>query len=130
MSRKVSTWRSGMTSRWSSAFGLMSRMATNPSVFATWSPSRYSRQKRQSSGSEDSLLGDRPRAHAHELADRSVEEPRRIVVAVAAPGPVDEDDVLRAELGAPPGERCRVRGGTQTRAAVLLHGRRNWIGGG
>jgi len=40
MSRNVSTWRSGMTSRWTSAFGLMSLIATKPSLSATWSPSR------------------------------------------------------------------------------------------
>src|SRR5439155_1348008 len=127
ISRNVSTWRSGMTSRCVSAFGLMSRTATNPSVSATWSPSRYSLQKRQSSGSEDSLLRDRLRAHAHELADGSVHEPRRIVVPVAAAGSIDEDDVLGPELGAPARERRRVGGRAEPRAAFLLHGRGNGV---
>src|SRR6266571_6285326 len=121
MSRKVSTWRSGMTSRCVSALGLMSRIATSPSAFATCSPSRNSRQKRQSSGSEDSLLGHRSRAHAYELADGGIDEPRRIVVAVAAAGPIDEDDVLCSELRAPTCERRGVRGGAQARASILLH---------
>ena len=47
-SRKVSTCRSGMTSRCVSAFGAMSRTATKPSATWTWSASRTSRQKRQS----------------------------------------------------------------------------------
>ena len=58
--------------------------ATKPSAARTWSPSRTSVQKRQSSGSADPLLGDRRAADAHELADRRVDEPRRVVVAVAA----------------------------------------------
>jgi hypothetical protein len=37
---KLDTCRSGSTRRWTSAFGSMSGMATKPSVFATWSPSR------------------------------------------------------------------------------------------
>src|SRR2546421_10243923 len=129
MSRNVSTWRSGMTSRCVSAFGLMSRTATNPSVSATWSPSRYSLQKRQSSGSEYSLLRDRLRAHAHQLADGSVHEPRRIVVAVAAAGSIDEDDVLGPELAAPAFERRRLGGRTKPSTAFLLHGRGNGIVG-
>ena len=38
-----STCRSGRTSRCVSAWGLMSRIATKPSVAATWSPSRIER---------------------------------------------------------------------------------------
>ena len=48
MSRKVSMCRSGRTSRWVSAAGAMSRIATNPSAACTWSPSATRRQKRQS----------------------------------------------------------------------------------
>ena len=44
-----------------SALGAMSWIATNPSPRATWSPSCASRQKRQSSGSADPLLGHRRR---------------------------------------------------------------------
>jgi hypothetical protein len=36
-----------------------------------------------------------------ELADGSIDEPRRVVGAVAAAGPVDEDDVFAAELRPP-----------------------------
>jgi hypothetical protein len=39
-SRNVSRWCSGITSRWTGACGLMSRIATKPLVAATWSPSR------------------------------------------------------------------------------------------
>ena len=35
MSRKVSMWCSGMTSRWTSAFGLMSSIATRPGARLT-----------------------------------------------------------------------------------------------
>ena len=74
MSRKVSTCRSGITSRCVSApAGVMSRIATKPSALRTWSPSRYSRQKRQSSGSEDPLLrrgSARGRARARRRARR------------------------------------------------------------
>ena len=49
-------------------------------------------------GSEDPLLRDGGGADAHQLADGRVDEPRRVVVAVAAAGPVDEHRVLGAEL--------------------------------
>jgi len=65
------------------------------------------RQKMQSSGSEDPLLRHGDRARPHELADRTVDQPRRIVVAVAATGPIDEDVVLGAELRLP----ARAAGG-------------------
>src|SRR5437867_12642088 len=48
-------------------------------------------------GSEDPLLRDPCRAHAHELAYLRADEPRRIVVPVAAARPVDEHDVVAAE---------------------------------
>src|SRR6185436_20171953 len=98
MSRKVSTWRSGRTSRCVSACGLMSRIATKPSVFATWSPSRASEQKRQSSGSEDPLLHDRRSANRDELADGRVDEPGHVVGTVAPTRAVDENDVLTSDL--------------------------------
>src|SRR5919205_2105738 len=107
----------------------MSRIATKPSVFATWSPSRTSRQKRQSSGSEDPLLGDVCAAHAHEGADGPVDAPRAVVVAVAAAGPVDEDGVLAADLRPPPREARRVRVGAQAGASLLLHRRPNGVRG-
>src|SRR5829696_5216632 len=104
MSRKVSTCRSGRTSRCVSACGLMSRTATNPSPFATWSPSRASRQKRQSArrlGSANALLGHGGAADADELTDPRIDGPRRVVGAVAAPRPIYEDDVLPADLRLP-----------------------------
>ena len=65
-----------MTSRWTSAFGLMSSIATKPSVRLTTvagsSPATIL-QKMQSgrSCSQDPLVGDRAGAHADELADGS-----------------------------------------------------------
>ena len=62
---------------------------------------------------KDPLLGDGRRADADELADRRVDEPRRVVVAVAAAGSVDEHDVLAAELALPAAQRrarARARG--------------------
>src|SRR6185312_7037940 len=94
-SRKESTWCSGRISTCTGACGLMSLIATNPFAAWTWSPSRTSLQKRQSSRcvGKDPLLADRACPHAHELADGRVDEERRVVVAVAAPRPVDEHDV-------------------------------------
>src|SRR3954452_24142542 len=119
-SRNVATCRSGSTSRCVSARGLMSWIATKPSPFATWSPSRTSLQKRQSSSSEDPLLRHRCAADAHELADGRIDQPGRVVVAVAAARPVDEHDVFRADLLAPPRETGLLRRRAQTRAALLL----------
>src|SRR5919198_60638 len=127
ISRKLGTWCSGITSRWTSARGLMSLMATNPSADATWSPSRYSRQKRQSSASDDPLLRHARAADADELPDLGVNEPRRVIVAIASAGPVDEDDVLAADLPPPPLAARRVGGCTEAAAPLLLHRRRNWI---
>src|SRR3954453_375588 len=119
-SRNVATCRSGSTSRCVSARGLMSWMATKPSPFATWSPSRTSVQKRQSSGIGDPLLRHRRAADVHELADGRIPQARRAVVAGAATRPVDEPDVVRADLPAPPRETGLLRRRAQTRAALLL----------
>src|SRR3954471_1506239 len=98
----------------------MSAIATNPSAACTWPPSRTSMQKRQSSRgpAKDPLLGEALGAHPDELADRCLDEPRRVVVAVPAPGPVDEHHVVG--LLAPPREAQVVREPAQTRAALLL----------
>src|SRR5919106_5936236 len=94
-SRKVSTWRSGRTSRCTSAFGLMSLIATKPSALWTWSPSATSLQKRHSEESpttpppdpldrdtRDSLFVDRDGAGTHQPSDGRVDEPGRVVVAI------------------------------------------------
>src|SRR6266511_441583 len=101
----------------------MSRMATKPSPLRTCSPSRTRWQKRQSDDTDDSLLGDGGRAGTHELPYRAVNEPRRVVVAVAAPRTVEEDDVLRPQLGPPPLGARHAGEGAQARAALPL-GRR------
>src|SRR5512140_635373 len=98
----------------------MSAIATKPSAACTWSPSRTSMQKRQPSrGGKDALLGDARGADADELADRRLDEPRRVVVAVPTAGAVDEDDVLR--LAHPPPDAQLVREGAQPGAPFLLH---------
>ena len=110
----------GCTSTCTGACGLMSLIATNPSPRCTWSPSRTSVQKRQSSrcGGKDSLLGDRGGPNADELADRRVDEPRRVVVAVAAAGPVDEHDVVLPSFALPaPLRRARARARAARRRA-------------
>src|SRR5437764_11343717 len=122
-SRKVSTWRSGITSTCTGAFGLMSLIATKPFALCTYAPSRAMLQKRQSSCGfgTDPLLRDGGRAHADERADRRVDEPRRVVVTVAAAGSVHEHGVVRADLGAPVPQAQLVRERAQPRTALLLH---------
>src|SRR6478672_2656700 len=120
ISRKDETCRSGSTSRCVSAFGLMSRIATKPSAARTWSPSRASVQKRQSSGSEDPLLRGAACPDAQQLADLPAHEPGRVVVAVAAAGPVEEHDVLASDLRAPASEARRAGVLAQALAALSL----------
>src|SRR3954451_14249949 len=128
-SRNVSTWRFGITSRCVSAFGSTSRTATKPSAARTWSPSRPSWQKRQTSGSENPLLGHAARPDADELADLASHQPRRIVVAVPAPRAVDEADVLAPDLRAPSLEARNHRVLTQALAAFALDVGRDGVGG-
>src|SRR5262245_314281 len=92
-----------MISRCTFACGLMSLIATNPFALLTYAPARTMSQNRQSSRCDgmDPLVGDGLRAHAHKVADRRVDEERRVVVAVAAARAVDEHDVLAADLRAP-----------------------------
>src|SRR3954453_12337718 len=84
-------------------------------------------QKRQSSRcfGKDSLLCDGRRAHADERADRGINKPGRVVVAVAAPGPVDEDDVL--DLAAPAVEAEIMRERAEPGPALLLELRRDRV---
>src|SRR5438094_2247090 len=119
-SRNVSTWCSGMTRTCTGACGLMSLIATSPSAAWMWLPSRASLQKRQSSrcSGKDPLLGDAIGSDAHELADRRVDEPRRVVVAVASARAVDEHHVL--DLRPPTLDAELVRERAQTGAALLL----------
>ena len=117
----------------------MSRIATKPSAACTWSPSATSRQNRQSSGGDgnDALLGDSDGARVQELAHLAVDEPRRVVVAVPAARPIDEDAIGRADLRRPAparelvGERAQPARfapsspprGTVSAAAVFVPGR-------
>src|SRR5262245_55488829 len=122
-SLNVSTWRSGRTSRWVSATGLMSRIATKPSAAWTWSPSATSRQKRHSSRGDgkDALLRQADSTGADELAYRRVDEPGRVVVAVAAARPVDQHVVGRPELRLPAPSAELVGKRAQPRATLFLH---------
>src|SRR5262249_25170076 len=88
------------------------------------------RQKRQSSGSADPLLGHRGAAYADECTDRRVDEPRRVVVAVAAAGAVHEDEVVTPDLLAPAAQARLTAECAQPGAALLLHLGRNGVGGG
>src|SRR4051812_45370134 len=125
MSRKVSTCFSGITSRCTSAWGLMSLIATNPFALRTYVPSLTMLQKRQSSrcDGKDALLGHGLCTNLDERADRSVDEEGGVVVPVAAAGPVDENGVERADLRVPPAQLELARQRPQPRAAVLLEGR-------
>src|SRR6266851_5475324 len=99
----------------------MSRIATKPSAFATWSPSWTSRQKRQSSGSENPLRRDTGPADTDELSDRRLDEPGRVIVPVAAAGPINEDDVICTDLLTPAHETRRLRRRAQPGAPILFH---------
>src|SRR6187549_1426912 len=121
ISLKLEMCRSGRTSRCTSACGLMSRIATKPSPEWTWSPSAYSEQNRQSSGSENPLLGDCARSGTDEVSRVCLEEPGRVVVPVSAAGPVDQDEILVAELLPPVRDASGLRGLAQARASLLLH---------
>src|SRR5436309_15233243 len=105
----------------------MSRIATKPSASWTCSPSWKRLQKRQSSGSDDPPFRDRAAADVQELADVALDEPGRIVVAVATPGAVDEDRVLATELRAPVLEAGDVRCRAQACTSFLFLLRRHWI---
>src|SRR6266576_4922094 len=131
-SRKVSTWRSGITRTWTGAFGLMSLIATKPLPLCTYAPSRAMLQKRQSSCcfGNDSLLGDPGGADAHERADGRVDQPGRVVVAVPAARAVDEHRVFSTELAEPAAEAEVVRERAQARATFLLHLRGDRVVGG
>src|SRR5947208_15432817 len=85
------------------ACGLMSLIATNPFAWCTYAPSRAMSQKRQPSRcfGKHTLLGHAHTAHGDELAHRSVDQPRRVVVAVTAARSVDEHGVRRADLRVP-----------------------------
>ena len=110
-----------------SAFGAMSRIATKPSATGTWSPSRTSVQKRQRQA-QDTLFGDGRPANGDELAHRRVDEPGRVVVAVAAAGTVDEDDVLAPTFAA--SARGRLVDGARSRALRSSSGRRHGVARG
>src|SRR6476659_9932785 len=102
-SRNESTCRSGMIRTWTSACGLMSLIATKPRVFATYAPFRAMSQNRQPScgDGKDPLPGQGLGTDPDELADRRIDQERRVVVAVPAAGAVDEHALLAAELRAP-----------------------------
>src|SRR3954451_11945033 len=123
ISRKVSTWRSGSTRTCTGACGLMSLIATKPFALCTYAPSGAMLSNRQSSRcfGTDSLLRRGGGADANERPDGRVDEPRRVVVAVAAARRVDEARVLGAELAAPARNAQLVGERPQARAALPLH---------
>ena len=66
-------------------------------------------------------------ADGNELAERAVDEPRRVVGAVATAGPVDQDDVRLADLLLPAGAARLVGERAQPGAPLLLHLGRNAV---
>src|SRR5262249_52464356 len=118
--------------RWTSARGLMSSIATKPSVRLTTvagaSPLAI-RQKMQSAwlGSEDPLLRHPGSAHPDELADHAVDEPGRVVVPATAPPASDQNEVLATDLSAPVAQQGVVRLGSQALAPVALIPLRNGV---
>ena len=115
-SRGRSTWRSGRTSRWVAGLGMMSRSRRSRRPTRRRRPrGRGDRRGTPPSCGEHPLVGHRRATDANELADRDggIEEPWRIVVAVASPGAVDEHRILASDLRPPARETGPVRGGTQ-----------------
>src|SRR6266545_5050961 len=105
----------------------MSAIATKPSALRTCSPSRTSLQKRQSLRATDALLCHFGRTDSDKLTDRAIDEPRRVVVAVAAARPVDEDCVLGADLRFPALPARLSRDGAEPRSPLLLHPGRHGV---
>src|SRR6266516_177378 len=111
----------------------MSLIATNPFARCTYEPSRAMLQNRQPSRcfGTDSLLGHTCATHRDELPDRRVDEPGRVVVAVASAWPVDEHRVDSADLALPAAQAELVGERTQARPALLLdRGRDSIVPGG
>src|SRR2546423_1781206 len=100
----------------------MSLIATNPFALCTYAPCWTMLQKRQSSRrfGKDSLLRHACTAHLDEAADGCIDEPRRVVVSIAAARTVDEHGVDCADLLLPAPEAELVRERTQPAAALLL----------
>ena len=93
-------------------------IATKPSAVWTWSPSSTRRQNRQLSGGDGkhSLLGDSDGPRPQELADLALEEPRRVVVGIAAPRAVDQHAIGRPTR---PCHRRRERSSERARRRAL-----------
>ena len=120
--------RSGMTSRCVCACGLMSRMATSRRSRRRGRPrGRACRRGSRAQAARMPSSVTRRAANADECADRCIDEPRRIVVAVAATRAVDEHNVISADLRAPAREAGFVRRSAETRAAFLLLRGRNRV---
>src|SRR5436190_10571064 len=100
----------------------MSSIATKPSARLTTvadaSPETILQKMQSLSGSEDSFLRDGGPANADQLPDRRLDEPRRVVVAVATSGTVDEHQVVAADLLAPAAPACVVGESAQAGPAL------------
>src|SRR4029077_6726404 len=103
----------------------MSSIARSPSprltIVAGSSPAWILQKMQSGSRSKDPLLRHRRTADSDEFPNRRVDEPRRVVVAVAAARAVDEDDVLGTDLLAPAAHARVVRERAQPGAPLLLH---------
>ena len=116
MSRKVSTCRSGITSRCVSACGLMSRSATKPSALCDVI-ALVERACRTDSRQAATIPSSVTAAARTRISSPTspLDEPWRVVVPVATSGPIDEDDVVAAELRTPVRE-ARARDCARRRA--------------
>src|SRR3954452_4215870 len=109
----------------------MSSIATNPFALCRYVPACAMLQNRQPSCGfgTDPLLRHLRRARSHEGTHRCIDEPRRVIVAVAAPGPVHEHLLRRTELRPPPARAQLVRERAEPPATLLLHGSRHGVVG-
>src|SRR3954452_14959837 len=109
----------------------MSLIATNPFALCRYAPSLAMLQNRQPSCcfGTNALLARGRRANTYERTDGRLDQPRRIVVAVAASRAVDEHCVLGADLALPVRQAQLVREGAQPCATLLLHRRGHGVVG-
>src|SRR4029079_770372 len=84
---------------------------------------------RQVSGGDgkDPLLRDTDGSRMQKLSDLAVDEPRRVVVAVATARPIDEDAIGAPDLRHPAAARKLVGERAQAGAAFSLEAGRNGI---
>src|SRR5262245_17673620 len=112
----------------------MSSIATKPSARLTTvagaSPATILQKMQSASGSDDPFLRDGRSADSDEGADRRVDEPGRVIVAVAATRTIDQYEVLAPDLLAPAPSACRIGLRPQPRSSLALDRLRHRVGPG